>query len=269
MARPVITLTTDFGACDGYVAQMKGVILTRVPDASLVDVTHEIPPQDVLRAAFVLADVVESFPVGTIHLCVVDPGVGTSRGILAVSAGGRRFVAPDNGVLSEVLNGIPPDVVVECSDPSWWHDEVSRTFHGRDVMAPLVAHWASGIDPRRFGPARSELGTRLQVPVPRAEEAARHGCVLWADRFGNLVTNVLGDDLPRGGDVVLDVGDRRDIPLRTTYAEVVVGQLVGLVGSRGRLEIAVNQGSAADQLGWRRGVTLDVRVAWPTGEESR
>lgn len=268
MKPPIVAFSTDFGDLDGYVAQMKGVVLAGVPEAVLVDVSHRLPPQDVPRAAALLEDVVEAFPEGTLHLVVVDPGVGTDRSIVAVEAGGWRFVAPDNGVLSNVVERFGATRIVECTDPSWWRPDVSNTFHGRDVMAPLLAHWASGVDPARFGVVRERLRVELPSMAPNRTERDIRGRVLWADHFGNLITNVRVSDLPNdGAGCRVLLGDRA-WPIATTYETVEEGELLCLVGSSGRLEVAVNRGSAADRLGWKAGAEMPIVVDWSSESTS-
>jgi S-adenosyl-L-methionine hydrolase (adenosine-forming) len=263
VSRSIFALTTDFGLADGYVAQMKGVLLRLVPNAAIVDVTHDVPPQDVSRGAAVLDDVVEAFPPETIHVVVVDPGVGTDRGVLAVETAVGRFVAPDNGVLSHVVERFPPALVVECGDRTWWGPRVSATFHGRDVLAPLAAHWARGADPRAFGAVREGIGVRLPALRPERTAEGLRGRVLWADRFGNLVTSIRRGDLPveETSATVRLAGRDGDLgPIRRTYADVAAGELLALFGSSDRLEIAVNGGSAAARLGWADGAERVVEL---------
>lgn len=257
---PIVALTTDFGLRDGYVAQMHGVILAG-SDARIVDVTHEVPPQDVVRAAFLLDDVVDAFPPETIHVVVVDPGVGTDRAIIAVETPRGRFVCPDNGLLGVVLEGTSPTRVIRCTDPAWWRPDISRTFHGRDVMAPLAAHWASGVDSSRFGPVCEALVPLPTSTRPDERDGTLHGRVLWADHFGNLVTNIRRVDLDRWSTAPsVWIGDVDVGPVRATYGEIEADGTLALVGSGGRLEISVNRGSAAERFGWSCGDEREVVV---------
>ena len=207
-ARPIVTLTTDFGMADGYVAAMKGVMLAIAPSLTLVDVSHEVPPQDVAHGAFVLAESARHFPPGAVHLAVVDPGVGGRRKPLAVATPDALFVAPDNGLLTRVLAryGLPHDdgagflapyraalpsgcTAFELAEPRYRLPRVSRTFHGRDVFAPAAAHLARGVSPSEFGPPVSEL-VCLNLPPPIEREGAIEGRIVHVDRFGNLISDV-------------------------------------------------------------------------------
>jgi S-adenosyl-L-methionine hydrolase (adenosine-forming) len=238
----IITITTDFGTVDGYVGEMKGVLLSRAPHATIVDVTHDIPPQDIDRARLTLARVWRRFPVGTIHLVVVDPGVGTSRAALAVASDERFLVGPDNGVLSPALL-IPGARAIELKIPA----ASSSTFHGRDVFAPAAASLANGAPLESLGvDAHSPIIRRTVEPTRRAD-GALIGEVIFVDRFGNAVTNLLG---LRGG--VVEIDEAR-IPVRHTYADVDEGDVVAVVGSTGFVEIAVRDTDAAKKLGLRRG----------------
>lgn len=243
--RSIITLLTDFGTVDGYVAEMKGVLLSSVPDANVVDITHDVPAQDVERARLTLARVWRRFPAGTIHVVVVDPGVGSTRAGLCVASDGRYLVGPDNGVLSPSLL-IPSARVIELPTPS----NASSTFHGRDVFAPAAAALARGDAFDSLGsPALSPIVRRTPEPVRRTN-GELDGEVILVDRFGNCVTNLFGF---RAGVVLAGV---RRIPVRRTYADVAVGEPVALVGSTGFIEIAVRDGSAAATLGLDRGSRL-------------
>ena len=242
---PIITLLSDFGTADGYVAEMKGVIFTLAPDAQVVDLTHEIPPQDVELARLTIARFWRRFPVSTVHLAVVDPGVGTARACLAVASEGRFLVGPDNGILSPALL-LADARVVTLAVPHG----ASRTFHGRDVFAPAAAALALGTPVDALGePCEAPVVRRTREPV-RREDGAVIGEVIAIDRFGNAITNLLG---ARSG--VVAVGGR-PVPIRGTYADVAVGALVAISGSSGLLEIAAREGSAATALGLTRGATV-------------
>ncbi len=249
---PVITLLTDFGTADSYVAEMKGVLLTRTPGATLIDVTHEIPPGDVLVAQYVLGRTWHRFPLHTVHVAVVDPGVGTARRALALQAHGHAFVGPDNGVLTPVLDGA---AVVALREPA----AAAPTFHGRDVFAPAAAALAAGVELATLGASVSDAVRRLPPPPARRGETLV-GTVLVVDHFGTLVTSIPVTAVPPGATVHVHGHDAG--PMRRTFADVASGTLLALAGSGGALEIAVRDGSAARWLG--AGVGADVRVHAPT-----
>ena len=248
--RPIITLLTDFGTADGYVAEMKGVLFSLAPDSEIVDLSHDIPPHDVELARLTVARYWRRFPSGAVHLALVDPGVGTARACLAVESDARYLVGPDNGVLSPALL-LPGARAVALPVPP----AAARTFHGRDVFAPAAAALA-------MGQVLDSLGVAVDAPlVRRTKEAVRRedgavvGEVIAIDRFGNAITNLLG---ARSG-VVAAAG--RPIPIRGTYADVAPGAPVAISGSTGLLEIAVREGSAAASLGLVRGAA----VVWYRG----
>ncbi len=262
-APPLITLLTDFGTADGYVGAMKGVIASLAPSARVVDVTHDILPGDVRGAALALETAAPYFPPSTIHVAVVDPGVGTTRRGVAVEAGGQVFVGPDNGVLALAARR---DRRVFVLDRARYHLEaVSATFHGRDVFAPIAARVATGFRPSNLGTKTDDF-CELPLPRPSVSRAGLVGEVIHADRFGNLITNVVAEDLARlGGRAQSDrlrvhVGRRRlSGGLARTYGDAASHALLALVGSSGRLEIARRDGSAAALLGYRPGRKLSVR----------
>jgi hypothetical protein len=244
--RPIVTLLTDFGTADGYVAQMKGTILTRAPDASIVDVTHEIAPQDVTHARFVVERCWRRFPPGTVHVVVVDPGVGSERAALAVSADGRFLLAPDNGVLSAALLTEGARAVSLAVPP-----EASPTFHGRDVFAPAAAALATGTVATQLGlPFDRPVVVEWPVPV-RDPQGHLQGEVLVIDRFGNAITN-----LPAPGRGARVAFNTCELPLVRTYADVALDQPLALAGSSGLVEIAVREGSAARRFALRRGTRV-------------
>lgn len=252
---PPVTLTTDFGETDHYIAQMKGVILGIAPAATIVDVTHAIPPQDVRRAAFLVADLAEAFPPGTVHVAVVDPGVGSDRAILAVNAGERIYIAPDNGLLTAVFDRHPDAAAVSITNPAYRRASVSSTFHGRDVMAPAAAHFLLGIPIAELGPPLDRPPVRLEGMSPVASPGRIDGSIAWVDRFGNLIANVPAEAVAPFPPERLRVraGAHELVGLRRFYAEVAPCEPLLLVGSSGRLEIAVNGGNAAERLGIRPG----------------
>ncbi len=256
----VITLLSDFGLEDGYVAAMKGVIATIAPEAQLVDVTHLVPPQDIVWARFRLLTVSPYFPLGTVHLAVVDPGVGTSRRAIAVrSRSGSFFVGPDNGVLIGALEADPPAVAVELTEMQFWRTPApSATFHGRDVFAPAAAHLARGTPVEALGRAIDPVQlTRLELPACEAAPGGFKGVIQAVDRFGNLITNVPGALVTtRQGWTVSIAG--RSIPGHRTYAEVPVGELIALVGSHEFVEVAVHRGDARRVLGAGVGEPLQI-----------
>ncbi|MGE5358998.1 MAG: S-adenosyl-l-methionine hydroxide adenosyltransferase family protein [Bacteroidales bacterium] len=255
---PIIALLTDFGTRDHYVASMKGVILRIVPHVTLVDITHEVAPQDVLSAAFELAACCREFPPGTIFVVVVDPGVGTPRRALGGSAGDYVFVGPDNGVLAPVLDR-PGARVVELTNPEYARAEVSRTFEGRDRFAPAAAWLAHGVPLGDLGPAVARIAP-VPWPAPHVREAAVAGEVLKVDRFGNLISNIDRRLLEQCACAppVVRIAGCNVLRFAQTYGETAAGELCALVGSSGYLEVAVNGGSAAERLHAGRGTALYV-----------
>jgi S-adenosylmethionine hydrolase len=249
MPRHIITLTTDFGQADGYVGTMKGVILGICPEVTLVDITHEVRPQAVRQAAYLLSTAVPYFPPDTVHLVVVDPGVGSERRAIAVQTGRAIYVAPDNGVLDLALAGDPARRAVNLTAPGIRLPSVSATFHGRDVFAPAAAHLACGTDLADTGeaiPVASLVTQPSFQPQPRPDGSLL-GQILHVDHFGNLVTSFrapLAIDPP----AVL-VGRERIARMSRTFSDVGAGEFVAYVGSSGYLEIAVREGDAARRLG--------------------
>jgi S-adenosyl-L-methionine hydrolase (adenosine-forming) len=260
--RPIVALLTDFGARDHYAGTMKGVVLGVCPDATLVDVTHDVPPHDVLTAALELAASYRYFPAGTVFLVVVDPGVGSARRPLAAEAGDYRFVAPDNGVLSAVFKETPPRRVVELTERRFARPTVSRTFEGRDRFAPAAGWLAKGTEIKALGRTVSDY-LRLTIPDPVVGEHHVRGEVLRVDRFGNLITNIdrrAFDRLGRPGEVAIEIraGEHLVGRLVTTYSEIAPGEVCSLFGSTDHLEIAANSASAAGSLGLGRGAVVSV-----------
>ncbi len=243
----LITLLTDFGLADSYVAEVKGVLLTRAPGATLVDISHQVPPGDVRAGQYVLSRAWRQFPKGTVHLAIVDPGVGTSRRALAASAGEHLFVAPDNGLLSF----LEKPQFVSLPTPK----DAAPTFHGRDVFAPAAAALASGAPLQSLGSHVTDT-THAPLPMPHHDGTALMGEVVYVDRFGTLISNIPGPDVEPGVRIRVagtDVGS-----LRRTFGDVERGTLVAFVGSGGTVEIAVRDGSAARLLGV--GVGAEVRA---------
>lgn len=249
-----ITLLTDFGTADGYVAAMKGVLRSMAPTAPLDDAGHDVLQGHVSRAAWALSRYWNRYPEGTVHLVVVDPGVGTERRALAVEADGRFLVAPDNGVLGRVLDAAEEWRAVEAVEEAYLGAGRSATFHGRDVFAPVAGHLARGVRLGELGPPVNDP-VRLDEPEPVREGRRIRGRIVTVDRFGNLISNIPGGDLAPGDRV--EVAGRR-LSLEPTYASVEPGQLLALVNSADRLEIAVRDGSAARTLGAAEGLELVV-----------
>ena len=249
----IITLTTDFGEADHYIACMKGVILQLAPTANIVDVTHLLQPHDVVHGAFVLRQVFDHFPEGTIHIAVVDPGVGTTRQLLAVRYEGQIILAPDNGLVSLVHRDYPMEELRAIRNERLFRPEISATFHGRDILAPVAGHLAQGLALDGVGPVIDQLEI-LNLERPSSlPNGGIGGQVLYVDHFGNLISNISLADLES---VTVEsiqrlnvhVGPLRVGPLRTTYADVAPGEILAIIGSTGMLEVAINQGNAAAQL---------------------
>jgi S-adenosyl-L-methionine hydrolase (adenosine-forming) len=260
--RPVVALLTDFGTRDHYAGTMKGVVLGVCPDATLVDISHDVPPHDVLTASLELAASYKFFPAGTVFLVVVDPGVGSSRRPLAAEAGDYRFVAPDNGVLSAVFKESAPKRVVELTERRFARPTVSRTFEGRDRFAPAAGWLAKGTELKALGRSASDY-LRLAIPDAVVGESSVLGEVLRVDRFGNLITNIdrrSFDRLGRAGEATIEIraGEHLVGRLVTTYAEIAPGEVCSLFGSTDHLEIAANSASAAGTLGLGRGTAVSV-----------
>lgn len=260
---PPITLMTDFGQADHYVACMKGVILQRAPGATILDVTHMIQPHDVVHGAFILRQVFEHFPVGSIHIAVVDPGVGTQRRILAARYSGQTVLAPDNGLLTFVHRDFILEELRSVENQRLFRDEVSRTFHGRDVFAPVAGHLALGMPLDKLGPVVRELQL-LNIEKPkRLEQGAVEGQILYIDHFGNCISNISANDLSLAKApaerLSVQVGPLRVGRLHRSYGDVSPGEIVAVIGSTGMLEIAVNQGNAAAHLRASPGTLVLVR----------
>ena len=290
---PIVTLTTDFGTADGYVGTMKGVILDIAPQAQLADITHEIAPQDVGQTAYVLYTAYRFFPSRSVHLVVVDPGVGSARRPIAVRLSHGTFVGPDNGVFSYVMAEESVETIVELADTRYRLPWVSQTFHGRDIFAPAAAHLAAGVPIQELGPAVSDPVT---LPIPHLEIGPQgvSGEVLHTDHFGNVITSI-GRLLWRGDELSLapafqqqsnrvmpqpharlaayeavvvargsspDGSPRQNREIRgvhRTYADVEPGEVLALVGSEGHLEIAVREGNGAERLGLQPGDPVELR----------
>ena len=261
MNPPIITLLTDFGLQDGYVASMKGVILEICPEAKLVDISHLIAPQDVRSGAFVLYTSYEFFPKGTIHLAVIDPGVGTERCAIAIRAGSRFFVGPDNGLFSFVLKQTGWEAR-KLENRQFWKSKLSSTFHGRDLFAPVAAHIARGENFDALGPACDPVFLQWSEPIVGKGEV--EGEVIHIDRFGNAIINVMRETLEKQGPAenwTTRAGKTVINSIQQTYGRVAAGKALALTGSSGFIEIAINHGNAAYELGLRSGTRVTFRLS--------
>jgi len=255
----IVTLLTDFGMRDAYVGIMKGVILGIAPQARLVDLTHEVPAQDVTAGALLLRSAIEFFPPGTIHVAVVDPGVGSERRPLLVVTERGVLVGPDNGLLhpAAVACGLRELRVLDRAER--FRRPVSRTFHGRDVFAPVAAHLACGTPPAELGSPATGM-VELPLPAPRRDGGVVHGEVIYVDRFGNLVTNIPAAELASfpAQNLSVNVAGVSGIPIASSYAAAPEGALLAITGSWGLIEVAVRNGSAAQRLGAGRGAAVSL-----------
>lgn len=251
-----IALLTDFGTRDYYVGAMKGVVLSINPAAVIVDLTHDVPPQDIREAAFTLRACYRDFPIGTIFVAVVDPGVGSGRRAIVVESEGYYFVAPDNGLLSLFFGS--ECQAYDITEKRFFREAVSSTFHGRDIFAPVGAHLSLGVAPAEFGP---EISDQIYLPdtLPRAIEGGIAGAVINIDRFGNIVTNITPADLPP--EFTVSINGRVIEKRCRYYAEAAEGEIFSIVGSAGFLEISVRNGSAASELSLKAGDAVIVTSA--------
>jgi S-adenosylmethionine hydrolase len=267
----VITLTTDFGTSDAYVGVMKGVILGINPNVQVVDITHAVPPQDIHEAAFLIHSAYRYFPKGTIHVIVVDPGVGSDRQAIVCQTDHAFFVCPDNGILSYLLPEIENDEeqlwhVVAIQNRAYYLPEVSQTFHGRDIFAPVAAHLSLGVLIDDIGPPLQNL-VQLSLPPLTISNDKLTGGIIKIDSFGNAITNIseselihLGNASTRGtSNYEVTVGSTQLKRLNRIYAESEIGAPLAIIGSSGMLEIAVNGGSAAQVLGLKHGDTVTIQ----------
>ncbi len=274
----IITLTTDFGTRDGFVAAMKGVILSINPDANIMDISHDIAPQNIQEGALTFAAAAKYFPANAIHVVVVDPGVGSARRALAAQAGETIFIAPDNGVLSLVIASEAKQSptwsteiasqkslamtmrMVQLTNPQFWLPRVSTTFHGRDIFAPVAAHLSLGVPLDAFGEPVDQLERLPLLWANQQPDGTITGTVIHVDRFGNLQTNIRAEMLQRVGTARLTVriAGKQVRGLKQTYAEGARGKVIALINSAGLLEIAVREGNAAREL--EAGVGMPVVV---------
>ncbi len=261
MTRPILTLTTDFGLTDHFVGTMKGVILGICPDAQIVDIGHQVSAYEIAEAGYLIALAWRYFPIKTVHVIVVDPGVGSERRPICAEAGGHYFVAPDNGVLSMIL-AEQEHKVRWITAEKYFLQPVSRTFHGRDIFAPVAAHIAAGVPPAKLGKKVDDY-LRLSFDTPaRTARRAWTGSILWIDRFGNAITNYRSADFPQieTQPFEMRIGLRAVVRVAANYAELNPGELSLIAGSSGYLEVAANQASAAKILGCGAGAPVELRL---------
>jgi S-adenosyl-L-methionine hydrolase (adenosine-forming) len=263
--RPIITLTTDFGLNDHFIGTIKGVILSIVPNVDIVDICHSVQAFDVLDGALTIAQSYSYFPAGTVHMVVVDPGVGTARRPIMVTSERHHFVAPDNGVLSLVYGREERLRIRHVTADHYYLQPVSNTFHGRDIFAPVTAWLAKGVDPEKFGDEISDF-VRFNAPKPKSVDGTTvRGVVLKVDRFGNLVTNITPQDVPalfasEPARFKILVGQHEITEIHSNYSEGAPGEVFGIVGSMGYLEIAANRGSAAKVVATGKGSEVTISV---------
>lgn len=261
MVRPIVTLTTDFGLLDHFVGAMKGVILSRCPQAQIVDISHEVTPFAISEGAFVIAQAWRYFPKKTVHVVIVDPGVGTARRPILVECGGQYFIGPDNGVLAMVY-AREKHKAREITNQKIFLHPVSNTFHGRDIFAPAAAFLASGGRPSQLGKLIEDHLKPTFLDPMRTSKRAWTGIVLKVDRFGNLITNFAIQEFEflRERPFEIQVGAQRITQLAKTYGVAPPGEPVAIVGSSGYVEIAINQDSAARRLGCAAGAPVDLTI---------
>ena len=263
MSRPIITLTTDFGSADSLVGSMKGVILTIQPDAEIIDITHNVLPYDLLDGALAIGTAYKFFPPRTIHIVVVDPGVGTERRPVLATAGQHYFIAPDNGVLSMVYQSEESLTVRHITSEHYFLQPVSNTFHGRDIFSPVAAWLSKNTQSSSFGEEMTDF-VRFALPKPKAAGSGAKGIVLRADNFGNLLTNFTPEDLPQvlaGSNFKMHVGTAEISRLAETFGNGGPNEPILVLGSSGFFEVAVNRGSAAKTTGAGRGAEVTVEFA--------
>lgn len=277
---PIITLLTDFGEIDSYVGAMKGVILNIIPDATLIDISHNVAPQNIRQAANIIANVYQYYPTHTVHLVVVDPGVGSERKPIAMRTPAGIFIAPDNGVLTYVSEGVDNWKAVALDNTEYWLPGASHTFHGRDIFSPAAAHLANGIPLENMGSPQDKIKTIVRAPLKISENTIQ-GEVVRIDHFGNVITNIqpitwigthsLELNLSRiehnrkplqfsANQVHISFSWHTIKTIHQNYSQVEVGQAVAIIGSYGELEISVNHGSAADKLGIREGDPIILKI---------
>ncbi len=259
---PIITLSTDFGWEDPFVGVMKGVILGINPQVRLVDLTHALSHHHLLESAFILNSAFPFFPPGTIHLVVVDPGVGGERRLLVIQDQDDLWIGPDNGLFSLVLKNHPEAKLIHLTNRNYFLENVSQTFHGRDIMAPAAAHLSLGVSILEMGKPISDP-VRLDIPEPEITNGRIMGQVLWVDHFGNLISNISERMLSpsrSGPELRIFIGTHEISGIYRSYSQGRPGDLVALIGSSGYLEIACNLGRAAEKIGFKAGEILKIEV---------
>lgn len=259
MPEKIITLTTDFGLRDYYVGALKGAILSIVPDVRLIDISHDIPPQDIMAGSWVVQNITHLYPPHTVHLVVVDPGVGTDRKPVALKIDGHYFVGPDNGIFS-LLTENQNFEAVHLTNPEFWRQHPSNTFHGRDIFAPVAAHLSSGINLNRLGEPLDELKT-YRWASPIADKDGLQGWVIHIDTFGNLITNLSSSIINKvigKRKVKIYVGNTILTEMVHTYGSVVEGEPAAYIGSSGMLEVAINKGNAKEMLSVKKGAQISL-----------
>ena len=259
---PIITLLTDFGTSDYFVGAMKGVILSISPDATIVDITHEIPPQDIETAAFNLLNCCRDFPTGTIHVAVVDPGVGSDRRAIIIDCAGQLFVGPDNGLFSWICEREDDWSAIHITKQEFFRKRVSNTFHGRDIFAPVAAALSRGQQPGQFGPALTNMVQLPSLKPAMIDEHTIEGRIIHIDRFGNCVTNFTRQALESRGAATswrMTLNHREINSLRNFFADSTTEEVFAIVGSAGFIEVCVRNGSAAKLLNVERGQSVQLR----------
>ena len=258
----IITLLTDFGLADAYTAMMKGVILSINRNAKLIDITHSIDIGAIFQGAGILKDTCSYFPKGTVHVTVVDPGVGSSRRPIAVKAAGHFFVGPDNGIFWPVIEYNPGAKIVELTEKKYFAGNITSTFHGRDIFAPVAAHISLGTEVGRLGRPVTDP-VKLTLPQPRQNDETLNGEIIRVDNFGNLITNITGsrlNDFLSGKSPVIHLGEHKITEICNTYSDKDKGKLIALINSSDYLEIAVNLGKASEHLGKASEEIIGMRV---------
>lgn len=263
MTRPIITLTTDYGTNDHLVGVLKGVILNINPEVNIVDITHSILAHDILDGALTLSQAYKYFPSKTIHLVVVDPGVGTARRPILVAGDTHYFVAPDNGVLSAIYDQSESLYVWNITSEHYFRQPVSNTFHGRDIFAPVAAWLSKSWQTASFGEEITDF-VRFAIPKPKVSGNTTKGIVLRVDNFGNLITNLTAEDVPAliasGAKFTIRVGNAAVTKIVPTFAQGAAGETFAIIGSSGYVEVCVNKGNAARAVGAGRGAEVSVEI---------
>jgi S-adenosylmethionine hydrolase len=257
--RKIITLTTDFGLQDYYVSAMKGVMLNVAPEVRLIDISHEIPSQDIMAGSWVLKNTASLYPEGTVHLVVVDPGVGSERKAIALKLGEQYFVGPDNGIFS-LLTKEKATEAVELTNPDYWNGQPSNTFHGRDIFAPAAAHLSNGVALKDLGKPVEGLHT-YHWAVPIADKDGIEGWIIHIDKFGNLITNISSELIEETMDsekLKIYVGNTILNSIEKMFSAVPEGEPVAYTGSSGMLEVGINKGNAKQMLGVQKGARISL-----------